>query len=579
MGNVSSTKTEKRAINKIEEKIDSLEYLDHHLKDGDKGISWDGYISLYHGNIDDKSNWDGDVFVQVKGRTAHIKKLTDKWNFDIERADLENYIKIDGTLFLGVRFLQNGDSKIYYNALLPKNIFDLLKVYGSNVSKIKIKLKEVKDAQHLEKICREFWIDKEMQKKLPRNIFDNNALSLSDNRMARFSTWSKGQPNPLEVLGEEKFIYYIDDKNKVIDVEYVTITEVMENKKIVIKTKNHEIYYTNVSITTELSGTHKFDFGKAFCLIENSKIFRMKLAGTLNERLKQLEFICNIVQDGGFYINNSFLKLNSSNDNIKNFENIKKAYTKIKDFCINHKINKDLNMDLWEDKDVNKFLIWINAIDYKRKIHIKEFDKNTYGSVQIKDIRFSFFAEKIEDDVFRVYSIWNDNDKNHFQFTYGDGDDAVSTKNFFSIINEETYIADDLDVEEMKNVYNTYSLEKGEETLINLQVLELIKAYDTNKNIELLNYAKYLLKKIINVEDMEDVARINYLQIEKRLRDLTDEEIKELIQIRERNEHNLFKISTNLLIGSKKEAHIILGTLTQAEREAFLEFPIAKFLE
>ena len=236
-------------------------------------------------------------------------------------------------------------------------------------------------------------------------------------------------------------------------------------------------------------------------------------------------------------------------------------------------------MDLWEDKDVNKFLIWINAIDYKRKIHIKEFDKNTYGSVQIKDIRFSFFAEKIEDDVFRVYSIWNDNDKNHFQFTYGDGDDAVSTKNFFSIINEETYIADDLDVEEMKNVYNTYSLEKGEETLINLQVLELIKAYDTNKNIELLNYAKYLLKKIINVEDMEDVARINYLQIEKRLRDLTDEEIKELIQIRERNEHNLFKISTNLLIGSKKEAHIILGTLTQAEREAFLEFPIAKFLE
>ena len=579
MGNVSSTKTEKRAINKIEEKIDSLEYLDHHLKDGDKGISWDGYISLYHGNIDDKSNWDGDVFVQVKGRTAHIKKLTDKWNFDIERADLENYIKIDGTLFLGVRFLQNGDSKIYYNALLPKNIFDLLKVYGSNVSKIKIKLKEVKDAQHLEKICREFWIDKEMQKKLPRNIFDNNALSLSDNRMARFSTWSKGQPNPLEVLGEEKFIYYIDDKNKVIDVEYVTITEVMENKKIVIKTKNHEIYYTNVSITTELSGTHKFDFGKAFCLIENSKIFRMKLAGTLNERLKQLEFICNIVQDGGFYINNSFLKLNSSNDNIKNFENIKKAYTKIKDFCINHKINKDLNMDLWEDKDVNKFLIWINAIDYKRKIHIKEFDKNTYGSVQIKDIRFSFFAEKIEDDVFRVYSIWNDNDKNHFQFTYGDGDDAVSTKNFFSIINEETYIADDLDVEEMKNVYNTYSLEKGEETLINLQVLELIKAYDTNKNIELLNYAKYLLKKIINVEDMEEVARINYLQIEKRLRDLTDEEIKELIQIRERNEHNLFKISTNLLIGSKKEAHIILGTLTQAEREAFLEFPIAKFLE
>lgn len=220
----SSRKTEKTASNKIENLLDDLEYFDYHFNVDDTGISWDGYIDLYHGNIDDKGNFDTRIDVQIKGRSTTNKRLQDKWKFDIEKKDLENYNKIDGTLFLAVRFLKNGDFKIYYKSLLPKNITDLLKEQTNSKNEIKVTLKEVKDKLHLERICRNFSLDKYTQKKLSREIFDSNALSIENNKLGTFSTWSRGEFNPLTILGEEKFIYVLDENKNIIEVEYAEIT-------------------------------------------------------------------------------------------------------------------------------------------------------------------------------------------------------------------------------------------------------------------------------------------------------------------------------------------------------------------
>lgn len=49
MGNISSKKTEQRAITKINELIDKIESADGHIQNNDKSISWDGTIDFYHG--------------------------------------------------------------------------------------------------------------------------------------------------------------------------------------------------------------------------------------------------------------------------------------------------------------------------------------------------------------------------------------------------------------------------------------------------------------------------------------------------------------------------------------------------
>lgn len=581
MANISTKKTEKTALNKIENLLDELETFDYNFVADNTGISWDGYIDLYHGNIDDKGNFDTRIDAQIKGRTTNIKKLQGKWKFDIDKKDLENYNKIDGTLFLAVRFLKNGDFKIYYKSLLPKNINDLLKEQPNAKNEIKVTLKEVKNALDLERICRNFALDKETQKKLSKEIFDHNALSIGNQKLGTFSTWHRGKFNPLTILGEEKFIYVLDENENIIDVEYAEIKEVVQGLNLTVRNKNGIIYYSTVNHSVELLGSQKLIFGKAFSLSDNPQKFSIHLSGTLKERIKQLNFIKDITKDNGFFIEYLYITLKKKVNNIEKYNKIYDTYLKINNFCQKHNIKKDINIDIWSNKDINDLLIWIDAIDNNEKINIKEWNCSMLGSIQIKDIRFSIFAEKLENNSFRVYSIWNDDRKNHYQFRYGENnEEAIYTKKFFSILNEQAYLSDDVDINEMEKYYEENPLEDKEETLLNFQVLELLKAFDVNQNLKLLDYAKFILEKISVFSDMSDIVRVNFLQTEKRLRNLNEGEISELIEIRNRhNENKFFNISTNLLIGNLLEAKIIYNSLSEDERNVFEEYPISKFLD
>ena len=581
MANISTKKTEKTALNKIENLLDELETFDYNFVADNTGISWDGYIDLYHGNIDDKGNFDTRIDAQIKGRTTNIKKLQGKWKFDIDKKDLENYNKIDGTLFLAVRFLKNGDFKIYYKSLLPKNINDLLKEQPNAKNEIKVTLKEVKNALDLERICRNFALDKETQKKLSKEIFDHNALSIGNQKLGTFSTWHRGKFNPLTILGEEKFIYVLDENENIIDVEYAEIKEVVQGLNLTVRNKNGIIYYSTVNHRVELLGSQKLIFGKAFSLSDKPQKFSIHLSGTLKERIKQLNFIKDITKDNGFFIEDLYITLKKKVNNIEKYNKIYDTYLKINNFCQKHNIKKDINIDIWSNKDINDLLIWIDAIDNNEKINIKEWNCSMLGSIQIKDIRFSIFAEKLENNSFRVYSIWNDDRKNHYQFRYGENnEEAIYTKKFFSILNEQAYLSDDVDINEMEKYYEENPLEDREETLLNFQVLELLKAFDVNQNLKLLDYAKFILEKISVFSDMSDIVRVNFLQTEKRLRNLNEGEISELIEIRNRhNENKFFNISTNLLIGNLLEAKIIYNSLSEDERNVFEEYPISKFLD
>ena len=308
---------------------------------------------------------------------------------------------------------------------------------------------------------------------MSKEIFNHNVLSVGNQKLGTFSNWHRGKFNPITILGEEKFIYILDDNKNIIDVEYAEITEVVQGLNIAVKNKNGKIYYSIVNHSAEVLGTQKLIFGKAFSLLDKPKKFSIKLSGSLKERLKQLELIKDIIKDNGFYIGNIYVTVKMNEKNIEKYNKMYETYLKLNNFCKKHNIEKDINLDIWSNKDVNDFLLWIDAIDNNKNINIKEWDCSMLGSIQIKDIRFSIFAEKLENNVFRIYSIWNDDRKNRYQFRYGEDDEeAIYTKKFFSILNEEAYLSDDVNINEMKQYYEENPLEDKEETLLNFQVLE-----------------------------------------------------------------------------------------------------------
>ena len=575
--NNSSKKTEKIAVNKIEDYINRIDNMNCSIKVDDTGISWDGEIHLYDGNIDKKTNYVCAIKTQVKGRKVKLKRLPDKQKFELDKSDLENYLKEDGTLFLAFLYKSIDEFKIYYAKLLPYDLRYYLKQKTNAKNKIKIKIKEVTDHKHLEKIIRDFIIDQKEQKKISDIVFNLDEVSMiKDGGEYRICYWTNDNYNITSILGEEKYCYKYDELNNIIGITCSEVSAISEKVKMNITNKKGEVFYSTVNHTITKQD-NKLYFGNGFELDYEHRKFNLKLQGKLSNRLKQIDLANSILEENGFMINEDFLPLSLTPSDVEIFKQQSEVYSKIKDFMNKHKITKDLDLDKWEEKDFNYLLIWISAIDEHKPIKIEGFEISSIGSIQIKDLRFSIFAEQREDKAFDVYSIWNTEIKEKNIFLQDNGDKRIETNNWFMILNKEAYASDDININEMKNLFQNYELLQDEEILLNLQVLEIIKAYDYNKNEELLEYAMFILEMIETYESVCDVVYINKMQINKRKNNLTDEMIKELISIKNKQENMFYKIAVNLLIDNTLEANFQFSQLNPQEQEIFKKFPISKF--
>lgn len=575
----SSKKTEKLAVNKIENLVHRIENADCKFNVDDTGISWDGDVYLYNGNIDEKENYDISIKAQIKGRTVYIKKLPEKKKFYVDKKDLENYLKEDGTVFLVVLFKDIDNFKIYYESLLPYNLRLYLKEIPNSKNEIQIKIKEIKDYKHLETILRNFAINKREQKRISDNVFQQGEVSITkDGTEFKLYDWRNQGDNIIDLLGEEKYLYKYDELNNITSITCAKICAVTESLKIHIANKNGDIFYSTINHTVTKESS-KIIFGNAFELDYQNKKFNLKIQGKISERIKQLSFLKSVINEKGFIINGEFIPLIITDENIKKYDIQYQIYNKINSFLEKHKISKDLELDKWNDKDINNIMNWISAIDDNKPLKIKSFKISCIGSIQINDLRFSIFADKREDGGFNVYSIWNSSLINKYIFTYNYGDKKINTKNWFSILNKEAYISDDINFSEMRNLFKNYVLKPYEEILLNFQVLEIIKAYDYNENAQLLDYAMYLLDKINKYDNISDIVYINQMQINKRKKCLTNEMKIKLVNIKNRNQDPFYQISVDLLIDSIEEANIKFSQLNEEQQTAFKSFPIAKYLE
>ena len=271
----SKNKVEQKAITKVRNLIDDIEYFTYSFKEMDKNIFWDGTVEMYNGNIDKKENYDYTLDVQVKGRTTHNKKFSSKYRFQLDKTDLENYLKKDGTILIICLFNTEGsDYKIYYANLLPYNIRNLLKQYTTN--KIKIDTKEIKNSEQFEIICRNFKLDKEMQKGIKANMFDEHNLTSSEGKVTKFYSWNKnsGDFNPQNLVGSWKYIYTLDENGYAINVSYGMLYNLVESLNVKIYSKNKEIIFDDVKLETSTEGK-KILFGKAFTMdFINKKIIK-----------------------------------------------------------------------------------------------------------------------------------------------------------------------------------------------------------------------------------------------------------------------------------------------------------------
>lgn len=492
---------------------------------------------------------------------------------------MQNFSKKDGTLLLMCLFKRESDDfKIYFSSLLPYHINKYLKNNASSDT-IRVKMKEIKNASHLESICRNFQIDKEIQKKMNQNMFNQENLTVENGKVAKFSLWDKDMQNfnPQKLVGMSKFIYTFDEHEYPIGASFGIIYNIIENLNAVISDTEKEIIYKDIKLETKLNEQLIY-FGNSFNFNLTKHTFNIRIRGSLLERLKDLHFINKAFINKVFLINEKEFAVEFPEKEFTKFKTLLSQYEELKQILLKHNVNKDLNFDEWQDKDFDKLNIWLTAIEDKVPLNLKS-EISLIGSITIKDLRLSIMAHKNEEGSFNIENLWNNIDYKKYVFKYQTNEKEIKTNNLYLTLNSEAYLSDDINFDEMREIFTDYSLSDDEYELLNAQVLEIIKAYDCNKNSNLLSYAKFLVNNLLEKDsDSHDIYYINLCQILKRENKLTDEEIKELMNIKTKNSDVEIQLCCSLLMDSKVEASILIKNIDYQTMESFKTYPISIYL-
>ena len=263
----NTSKIENKGISVLRNLIDNMDCVTHSFGENNTEISWDGDIKLYKNpDVDDKGNLSSIIRVQVKSRTKKIPS-SNSINFLINKKDLKNYLFENGTMFFVIIFNNNNEFKIFYIDLLPYNLRKLLKEEVNGKNEIKVKLKYMpNDPIIFEKILRNFAIDKKQQERISDKVFEqeNMAISVDGKRSKiQFYDWGYKKDKITALIGEEKYVYELDENDNIINIELVTLGMIKEPFNIQVKDKLGNIYFDKVDcIYTKDSAV--INIGKSF---------------------------------------------------------------------------------------------------------------------------------------------------------------------------------------------------------------------------------------------------------------------------------------------------------------------------
>ena len=163
---MNSNAIEKIAVSHLNLAITQCEFLRAEISENDKTPSFDGHIELYSKAGNKKSDLIGRCDIQVKGKTIKSKHFKATITYSVEVDDLQNFLNNGGVIYFVVGINpDNGGYQIYYNALLPVDLQDIMHQIKNSGQKTKnIELEQLpQNPKHIEKIFSNFLLHRKYQ--------------------------------------------------------------------------------------------------------------------------------------------------------------------------------------------------------------------------------------------------------------------------------------------------------------------------------------------------------------------------------------------------------------------------------
>lgn len=590
--------TELKATTAVKDIIAGTDYLEAFIREKDKEPCWDGYVCIHSDKHYSKTDIKK-VNVQVKGLAVNTRKVKEHISFPVGHEDLIAFLNDGGSIFFVV-YISKATRKavqIYYVFLLPEYIKRIIKTKKSEYS-IRFK-KFPSDIKKVEDLFVSFCEDSRKQASfskattIPPTIFarnrDFNGFSFSISGM-----------HPMPGLAE--LPRYLEDKSLSIyghvssvgvpiPVDYIDeIHDVEIKQEIVAPISVNGIKYYDAYSCCYFKDKIVLQIGSCVTItINEDKTGKFippyqaeyKLAGTLSERIKGLQFVIAAMRNKGFIFGATNFSFNDDDEGFKSF-NLEKVshtlegYNKAKKTLESLSIVQEVDLDNFSDSDyvaLNKLIVTV--LDNK-SIRGEAPVYNKITALKIGNLKLAVVYMATGNDCYTIFDVFHA---------------RLETKNINNETGEETYVPqfswmrkedflqyDNLNLPFIVESFKSNSKVAGVYDDAVLIALELIKAYDQSKAMSYLDSAKELFDWIEEKNGVsQEVLLINRLQITLRQRKLNYEENRQLYDLIKETTDDQVKCCAFLLLDLQDEAQKLLDSFDETTLAHFKDFPIYFF--
>lgn len=584
---MNAIKIEMGAVLALKNLIQLNDLMKDYINDNDKEPSWDGHINLYRSDDMKTENIKYRIPVQVKGKNDNSLLKKQRISFPVEYKHLRNYYQ-DGGVFYVVVAISDDRRKttIFYNALTTVKLNALLKKSENKkpdqTKNIVLEKLKTNDHPFLFKILTQFGYDREKQGSGNGEIIEKainiDVIDKVDSiRVTSYIAENEADALKKVSTGELCLYGHRSDLDMWLPFDFEH-QKGMQLKRVLQMDKSIGIdgitYYDKYWVECIDSDKPIIKVSENLSIDLLGQKIKFEMNGNIQSLKKDVDFLYAALNGHTFWVENKKISEYSSvnlpvslQETMEMLSDFYHALEEI-DFTCNKKLS-DFSEDNWQS--VSK-LISI----YHRDVKLPE-DKNNRWCMWWWDGKVvPLLMVRDEKGEIKIVN-WLEKEEYVVSGEVESGERFVFPRGmlFKRDIGENLYDADEAVL--LKDIERC-DCPKGAAADLYLFFVEILSAYDTTKNEKYYDMATLLITKLLEVEKDNESGIINRLQLLKRKRELSEEEISELEKLEEKTENDMIVCAIHILLENRHKAKRLIDQLSEEDQKIFKSYPIYNLL-
>lgn len=597
----SDTKAiEEKALNYLKNFIEDSQVISQFIADNDKEPCWDGHLYLYSVGHRDKDHLLGRVPIQVKG-TEVIKFQTKKWKFPLEKSDLNAYLH-EPTFFIVCQVKKNSKERmLFYRDLLPSTVRTLLKDMGKRKTRKTVFHPLTEDLKEFEAQLITFMHNS----KRMISFADAKPFTMKDAAKKGIKEFSFTAP---AISNDKmKMLKYLSTHDTYLFAKLDTDLDVevpIDGGPIKLS------FLNNIDKDVSVNGRNFYHGYKSIIedgrmILNIADVLTINLPMDANDKRKaeanmtsKSKFLSSVIHETEFQIaihdagklslGNIDLEMTNNDPNyIEGLRDKLLIWKELQEVLDKLHVSKPFDLSMVSGEHSRLIDLLINTVGKGETVILPE-QKSSLVLLEICNIKLLLWCSAttegecslgdfFDETVRIVYKVNDNEDMEASPFSYLQNDNLwlqCDNVNYADVIVSAKAACGRHDYGFVLANYDVLAMIKAADIVIDTDLDKYNSLLDTA-----LGLSDWLVEKDLNHE--RHLSHFcNKMQIIKRKRAFTDDEVDELKQLfDDEGTDNFFKAGILLLLDDRDGFSSMFEMLSQNEQEMFRGFPIWKFYE